>query len=214
MTTENLTSPTAWTDLHAAVRAFVARRVRDAHAADDIAQDVMLKLQSQLAADAQLPAREKLDAWLFRVARNAIVDHYRSRREQADIDSAADNIATAEVESTPAAELSQCIRQIIRRLPPEYAEALTLTDLESLSQQQLADRIGLSLSAAKSRVQRAREKLGALILDCCDLERNRAGAVVDYETTPRTPKYCGDATKPCADRVSGFEDRASGEDQR
>ena len=182
----NLTSPNAWTDLHAGVRAFVARRVRDQHTADDIAQDVMLKVQSQLATEA--PAAEKFDAWVFRVARNAIIDHYRARRDQAPVDDA--ELAAAEESTTAAAELSQCVRQIIARLPSEYAEALTLTDLEGLSQQQLADRIGLSLSAAKSRVQRGREKLGAMILDCCQVERNRAGAVVDYQTTPRTPKYC------------------------
>jgi RNA polymerase sigma-70 factor (ECF subfamily) len=187
---EQLTSSDAWTDLHAAVRAFVARRVRDADTADDIAQDVMLKLATQP------PAAESLDAWLFRVARNAIVDHYRARRHESGIDPA-DAVAVEEPESTPAAELSQCIRQIVQRLPREYAEALTVTDLEGLSQQQLADRIGLSLSAAKSRVQRAREKLGAMLLDCCDIERNRAGAVVDYQTTPRSPKYCGDSPGPC-----------------
>jgi RNA polymerase sigma-70 factor (ECF subfamily) len=74
---------------------------------------------------------------------------------------------------------------------------LTLTDLDGLSQQQLADRIGLSLSAAKSRVQRAREKLHVMMLDCCDIERNRAGAVVDYQTTPRTPNYCDLSEDDC-----------------
>ena len=182
---QKLTTPNAWSDLHAAVRAFIARRVRDPHAADDIAQDVMLKVQSQLAT--KTPAEEKLDAWVFRVARNAVVDHYRARREQSPLE--ADAVA-AENQTTPAAELSQCVRQIIQHLPPEYAEALTLTDLEGLSQQQLADRIGLSLSAAKSRVQRGREKLQTMILDCCDVERNRQGAVVDYQATPRTPNYC------------------------
>jgi RNA polymerase sigma-70 factor (ECF subfamily) len=192
-----LTSADAWTDLHAAVRAFVARRVRDAHAADDIAQDVMLKVQSQLAAEPS--AAEKLDAWVFRVARNAVIDHYRARGDQSPLD-ASDAIAI-EREEDPAAELSRCVRQIIQRLPPEYALALTLTDLQGLSQQQLADRIGLSLSAAKSRVQRAREKLQATLLDCCDIERNRSGAVVDYQTTRRTPNYCDlsedGASGPC-----------------
>ena len=198
MTPQNLTSPTAWGDLHAAVRAFIARRVRDSHVADDIAQDVMLKLQSQLATNAPpaaaataaaATAAEKLDAWVFRVARNAIIDHYRAR--QRDGEAAFDgDVAAGEADHNPAAELSGCLRQIIERLPREYADALTWTDLEGLSQQQLADRIGLSLSAAKSRVQRAREKLQAMLLDCCEIERSRAGGVVDYQTTPRTSKYC------------------------
>ena len=187
----------AWEELHAAVRAFVGRRVRDEHAAEDIAQDVMLKVQSQLPAI----AAETLDAYVFRVARNAIVDHYRARRGTAALETA-EEIAADDESLTPAAELSQCVRQIIGKLPPEYAQALTLTDLEGLSQQQLADRIGLSLSAAKSRVQRARERLAGMMLDCCAIERNRAGGVVDYATTARTPKYCDpppgdDARGPC-----------------
>jgi RNA polymerase sigma-70 factor (ECF subfamily) len=181
-----------WTDLGKRVRGFVGRRVNDPHAADDVAQDIMLKVQSQLASGP--PGHEKFDAWVFRVARNAVIDHYRARavREGSASDAieAADAVAADPDEPTAVAELSACVRQIIARLPPEYAEALTLTDLEGLSQQALADRIGLSLSAAKSRVQRAREKLGSMILDCCAIERNRAGAVVDYQTTPRTPKYC------------------------
>jgi RNA polymerase sigma-70 factor (ECF subfamily) len=192
----DLTSPTAWSDLHAAVRSFVGRRVRDEHIADDIAQDVMLKLHAQLASEA--PGAEKLDAWVFRVARNAIIDHYRARRRRDDDTAIDGELAAAEREESPAAELSGCIGQMIQRLPPEYADALTLSDLQGLSQQQLADRIGLSLSAAKSRVQRAREKLAAMLLDCCRIERSRTGAVVDYQTTPRTAKYCdppGDA--PC-----------------
>lgn len=201
MTTPNLSSANACTEFHAAVGAFVARRVRDQHAADDIAQDVMLKLHSQLAA--QPAAEEKLDGWVFRVARNAIIDHYRAHRDQGSIDAADDVIAGDDREQTAAAELSRCIRQMIQRLPPEYAQALTLTDLEGLSQQQLADRIGLSLSAAKSRVQRAREKLQGMILDCCNLERNRAGAIVDYQTTPRTSKYCdGDSPGPLSPALS------------
>jgi RNA polymerase sigma-70 factor (ECF subfamily) len=176
--------------------------VRDEHAADDIAQDVMLKVQSRLASQTTEAAEaaetaEKLDAWVFRVARNAVIDHYRARRSASAIDAADADAVADENEESPAAELSLCVRQIIARLPSESAEALTLTDLDGLSQQQLADRIGLSLSAAKSRVQRARERLQAMILDCCDIERNRAGAVVDYQTTPRTSKYCGEAPGPC-----------------
>lgn len=189
------TSSNAWSDLHAAVRAFVGRRVRDAHSADDIAQDVMLKVQAHLGTSSI--ADEKLDAYVFRVARNAVIDHYRARRDASSIESA-DAVAAENDQPTPAMELSQCVRQIIERLPADYAQALTLTDLEGLSQQQLADRIGLSLSAAKSRVQRGREKLGAMILDCCTVERDHAGGVVDYATTPRTAKYCdppGD--EPC-----------------
>lgn len=73
-----------WGELGAQLRRYIARRVSDSHAADDIAQDVMLKVQTQLDA---LPPGDKLPSWVFAIARNAVIDHYRARsvREHADV---------------------------------------------------------------------------------------------------------------------------------
>jgi RNA polymerase sigma-70 factor (ECF subfamily) len=70
---------------------------------------------------------------------------------------------------------------MIDRLPDPYRQALTLTELEGRTQRELADALGLSLSGAKSRVQRGREQLKELILACCHVEVDRRGGVVDYE---------------------------------
>ena len=177
----------AWTQLRENVRRFVARRVRDPHIADDITQDVMLKVQANLAT---LPAGERLDAWVLTVARNAVTDHYRSRRPSPGLPDAA-QLPAAEGEVTADKELSACITNMIARLPAPYAEALRITEIEQLSQQELADRAGISLSGAKSRVQRAREKLHGMLLDCCDIERSRTGGIADFQTTPRSSRYCG-----------------------
>ena len=67
------------------------------------------------------------------------------------------------------------------RIGSTYSEALLLTDYEGLSQRELATRLGLSFSSAKSRVQRAREMLRQLLLDCCHFEFDRLGRVVDYQ---------------------------------
>ena len=60
-----------WVALGERVRAFVRRRVNDAHAADDITQDVMLKVQTLID---RLPPGDRLPAWLFALARNAVTD--------------------------------------------------------------------------------------------------------------------------------------------
>ena len=182
-------SDNAWADLRAAVHRFVARRVRDAHASEDIVQDVMLKIRQHLA-----PGRAKgqLAPWVFRVARNAVIDHYRAAAAQGavSVDEAADVPEDPKRES-PVAELSRCVGRLIPRLPEPYQQALRLADLEGRSQQEVADTMGIKLSAAKSRVQRAREKLHAMLLDCCKVELTQAGAVLDYQTTPRSGSYCG-----------------------
>jgi RNA polymerase sigma-70 factor (ECF subfamily) len=68
---------------------------------------------------------------------------------------------------------------------------MKLVDFGGLSQQELADRVGISLSGAKSRVQRARQMLREMVLDCCRVERDGRGNVTDYETTERSARYCG-----------------------
>jgi RNA polymerase sigma-70 factor (ECF subfamily) len=183
----------SWTDLGARVRGFVRRRVNDTHVADDITQDVLLKVQTQLAA---LPAEDKLPAWVFAVARNAIIDHYRARsiREHANV-ADVDPVADAPDADDEAAmrELAPCLLRMVEHLADPYKEAMKLADFEGLTQQEIAQRAGISLSGAKSRVQRAREQLRKMILDCCDVERDRRGNVIDFETTERSPRYCGDA---------------------
>ncbi|HAH00091.1 MAG TPA: RNA polymerase subunit sigma-24, partial [Ktedonobacter sp.] len=67
-------------------------------------------------------------------------------------------------------ELIPCIKTMVDSLPNDYREALYLTEYEGLTQRELADRLGLSFSGAKSRVQRAREKLKVMLLDCCHFE--------------------------------------------
>jgi RNA polymerase sigma-70 factor (ECF subfamily) len=199
-------SENVWADLREGVRRFVARRVRDAHAAEDIAQDVMLKVRANLPA---LPAGERLHAWVIAVARNSVVDHYRARAKDAAL-AEAEILAADEPSPDPSAELAGCLARMIERLPQPYGEALRLADIEGLSQQELADRAGVSLSGAKSRVQRAREKLRAMLLDCCDIERNRHGGVVDYRTTPRSKDYCGGGDDGGEDGGGGGGDASCG----
>ena len=78
-------------------------------------------------------------------------------------------------------DLARSMRDMLRCLPEKYGQALRLTEFEGLSQTALAERLGLSLSGAKSRVQRAREKLREALLDCCHVELDRLGQVLHFE---------------------------------
>jgi RNA polymerase sigma-70 factor (ECF subfamily) len=166
--------------------------VSDEHVADDIAQDVMLKVHTRLGA---LPAEDKQPAWVFAVARNAVIDYYRARavRDRADITDA-EPVADAgrDEQQEAVRELAPCLMRMVEQLPEPYREAMKFADIEGLSQQEVAKRAGISLSGAKSRVQRARHQLREMILDCCRVERDGRGNVMDYETTERSSRYCGD----------------------
>ena len=180
-----------WSDLGRRVRRFVGRRVSDTHAADDIAQDVMLKVQAQVGS---LPPEDKLPAWTVRVARNAIVDYYRARavRDHADVADVEPAADSPEDDRDAVRELTQCLLRMVEQLPEPYRGAMKLADFEGLGQQEVADRVGVSLSGAKSRVQRARRQLRDMLHDCCDIERDGRGNVVDFERTERSGRYCGD----------------------
>ena len=90
------------------------------------------------------------------------------------------------------AELAPSVAAMLERLPEHYREALVLTEYQGLTQKELAERLGLSFSGAKSRVQRAREKLKQLMLECCHFEFDCLGRVIDYQ-----PRCCCCSQNTC-----------------
>jgi RNA polymerase sigma-70 factor (ECF subfamily) len=170
-----------WLEHRARLRGYIARRVRERDAVDDILQDVFLKAYAGLPG---VKPSGSLAVWLFRIAGNAIADHYRSQRPW---DALPEDLAAPESQRDDAAELAECIRPLIAELPESYRIPLELSELEGLPQKEVAQRLGLSLSGAKSRVQRGRERLRRRLLDCCAIETGRSG-LVGY--APRDPGGC------------------------
>jgi RNA polymerase sigma-70 factor (ECF subfamily) len=120
-----------------------------------------------------------MESWIYQIARNLIIDFYRQRREVVELPP--DFPAEMELPVIDAeASLAGSLRGMIDELPEPYREALLMTEYQGLSQVELADRLGISMSGAKSRVQRARIKLRDMILACCHLELDRRGRVIDY----------------------------------
>jgi RNA polymerase sigma-70 factor, ECF subfamily len=173
----------AWDEVRAQLQAFVARRISDPHTVDDVVQDVLVRVHVAASSGADI---RNLTAWLHRVARNAVIDHYRSRRRDVTLDEPT-ALADASVwpyadddDRSAARELAQCLRPFADRLPIADRDALILTDLEGMTQASAAAALGLSVSGMKSRVQRARLKLRALLVDCCPVEVDHHGAVIDF----------------------------------
>jgi RNA polymerase sigma-70 factor, ECF subfamily len=176
-------------DLAEPLRRFVRRRVKDAHEADDIVQDVLLKA---LANSNAVPPDERRAAWMFRAARNVIVDRYRAHNVRKIIGTdALEATADDDVDeqANVVAELAGCLRGMIDRLDAPYRQALQL-DYQGHSQQQIADVLKLSLSGAKSRVQRARQQLHAVFAACCNVAKDARGNVIDYQPNDPARQQC------------------------
>ena len=174
-----------WREFHDRLFGFINRRVPSRETAEDILQDVMLRIHRH--AD-DLERADALGGWIHEIARNAIADHYRRanvRRERpAGIEIAAVTAAEPEAESDVRSELSACVAPLLERVPATYREALRLTEIEGLTQTAAAERLGISHSGMKSRVQRGRARLKRVLTDCCEIERDRRGGLSAYR--PRT----------------------------
>ncbi|MBC8107955.1 MAG: sigma-70 family RNA polymerase sigma factor [Anaerolineae bacterium] len=186
------------------LRRFVRKRVNDSHEADDIVQDVLLRA---IANADSTPPDERLAAWMFRSARNLIIDRFRSRavRDAASIetiDPIQDDDDDVDEQAGVVAELAACLRCMVDRLDAPYRKALKLADLNGRTQQQVANKMDISLSGAKSRVQRARQQLQAMLSACCNVERDARGNVTDFQPSDRSRQSCADRgcdpdAKPC-----------------
>lgn len=180
----NLTVEDVWRQFGAEIRVFVRRRISDPHRADDVVADILLKVHRSLGT---LDDRDRLAAWLFRVARNAIIDEYRRAADDQEVLDPApgDRLTNGAIDvddaDTVQQELAGCLRPLLGSLSPEYRRALELTDLSGVTQAAAAHREGISVSGMKSRVQRARKQLAELLNRCCTLTLDTRGMPMDYK---------------------------------
>lgn len=170
-----------WTEFAAPLRAFVARRAPSGTEPDDVLQEVFVRIQEQLP---NLRDAERLDAWIFQIARNVLADLFRSRgRQEALAARSANEPAGApdDDERTATAALAACLTSMILKLEEPYREAIMLTELCGMSQVEAAGHVGISISGMKSRVQRGREQLKKLIGGSCRVELDVRGGVIECD---------------------------------
>ena len=110
------------------------------------------------------------------MAQNTIIDYYRSQKKISSPLQVAD---AANGEILPDVQLADCcLLSFIQKLPPAYGEALILTKLKGMSQKALAEKLNISYTGAKSRVQRARKMLKEAILACCPYKFDKYGNII------------------------------------
>jgi RNA polymerase sigma-70 factor (ECF subfamily) len=166
------------------LRPFVARRVPPADV-DDVVQDVLLRVHRNVGA---LRDHERFAPWLYQIARNAIVDHSRAKH---DVPVPMPVPETHDPHAAPSAvpeRLAAVLAFFVAQLPSPYREAITLTELEGMTQREAAARLGVSLPAIKSHVLRGRARLRALLEACCEIALDARGRPI--ECTPRQPCAC------------------------
>lgn len=161
------------------LRGFLRKRVPDDATAADLAQETLLKVYRSRAA---LREGERLEAWLYRIARRTLADYYRRRRPTEPLpDSLTGRAAEAEFAEADRVWLTRSLHAFLENLPDSYREPVRLAELEGLPLAVVARRLGLSLTATKSRVRRGRELLKTRLQQCCRFELDRYGTVIGCE---------------------------------
>lgn len=179
-----------WSTVRAELARFVGRRV-PASDVDDVVQEVLLRMHRGVGS---VREGERVGAWMTQVARGAVADFFRARaseskrREAAAREPSPENALGAPSAEGALQAMAPCMEFLIELLPEPYNEALLLTEIQGLTQADAATRLGVPVSTMKSRVQRGRVRLRALVERCCEVELDVRNAIVDF--TPRASDEC------------------------
>jgi len=167
-----------YTDYHKVLFGFIKSKVNHHQDAEDILQNVFIKVSSGINT---LERKEKLQSWIYTIARNSIIDYYRTSSGKNNL-SYSDDINerfTDEEYNDTTKGLDCCLVNFVNQLPGEYRDIIIDVEMKGLKQKHLAEKYNLGYSAVRSRVQRGREKLKQILLDCCHIQWDNRGNILD-----------------------------------
>lgn len=174
----------AWIEYRKKLLSFIRAKVETAEDAEDILNDVFSKLV-KVASENKSPG--SLGPWLYRVTKNRIVDYYRSKEH---FEQLPEDLAEEHEKADAIKSISKCMLPMIQALPENYQRPLMLSEIEGQKYKEVANELHLTLSAVKSRILRGRKILYGSILACCEISRDNAGKLIDYEV--KLGSSCGD----------------------
>jgi RNA polymerase sigma-70 factor (ECF subfamily) len=172
----NCDVPALWQEHKNELRNFILKRVKEQDLANDILQDVLMKVYNFCISKSGV---KNIRSWLFQIAQNTITDHYRKHSKFINLD----NLTEIENEDPNIAfsEAANYILPMLNFLPKEYSVLLKYADIDNMKQADIAQKLNLSLPATKSRIQRARQLLKAEFITCCHFKTDKLGNLISFE---------------------------------
>ncbi|PKP35729.1 MAG: RNA polymerase sigma factor SigZ [Bacteroidetes bacterium HGW-Bacteroidetes-17] len=165
-----------WLKFSDKLKGFILSKVHDEAMAEDILQEVFIKIHARID---QLNDDTKIQSWIYQITRNLITDYFRETKKEIHKTQSLYHEKEEVASENAMTEAIGDMINMMRNLPPEYCEALCLTELDGLSQKAYAEQLGLNYSAAKSRVQRARTMLKDMLMNCCHYQFDKYGTVLE-----------------------------------
>lgn len=164
------------------IKQFILKRISNEYDAEDILQEVFIKIHSKIGI---LRDKNKINSWIYTIARNTIIDFYRSQKPTLELSNSLLETLSVSKDSIPSnaiEELNQCVKILVNYLPLKYREAILLTEYQGMTIKKMGEKLGLSLSGAKSRVRRARIMLKKMLLQGCHYQLENSGIIVNYQS--------------------------------
>lgn len=181
-----MTLEAIWKEYRSSLKAFLHSKISNAADVDDLLQEILIKTHQNLA---KIRAEESIKSWLFQIANYTIIDFYRRNKTFTELnqeEAVSETVWLKAQERDIKQELSACIEPFIQALDERDAALLTAIDINGESQRQYAESLGISYSTLKSRVQKARTQLRSLFDNCCQMELDTQGNLMEYEPQKRS----------------------------
>ncbi|QED37831.1 sigma-70 family RNA polymerase sigma factor [Antarcticibacterium arcticum] len=170
-----------WNKYSEELRGYLLKKTGDIVLAEDMLHETFIKVHLNIS---QLRSEEQLKYWVYRIADNTLTDHFRRKPLSETVPASEEN------EETPTHTAGDCLLPLIKKLPKKYREAVLLSDIQGLKQNKVAEILGMSLSGAKSRIQRGRKLIQQGFVNCCDYTINEQGFLVGDDKTEDECKVC------------------------
>lgn len=162
-----------WIEYKDGLRNYILKIVKDPDTANGLAHEVLMKVYSSCCSGREIG---NLRSWLFQIAYNTCMDYFKKENRKSAL--------TGDIKETEDEliykEAGEFVEPLISLLPEKYGKPLALSDLQGLRQQEVADLLGLSLTATKTRIQRARQMLKEQIMECVRVEVDRKGNLTAF----------------------------------
>ncbi len=174
-----LNTESIWKEYGPGIQRYILKYIGDLSLSEDLSQDIFIKVHKNIE---NIKNPDRISSWMYRIAHNTIMDYLRSAISKQSLDTLSLQ-QESEDKSDTTKNLAVGLPLFLRQLPEKYRQPLIMSDLQGMSQKEIAKSMGLSYSGARSRIQRGRRLLYKAYLECCDFELDSRNNPVSY--TPR-----------------------------
>ena len=160
-----------WLKYKSGLTYYIFKKVKNEEIANDLSHEVLMKIYNSCCSSVNI---KNVKSWMFQIAHNTTIDYLKKQNKFTN--NVPENYVNDDYDVYQ--EANEIVKPLMQLLPEKYAIPLQLSDIEELKQKEVAQKLNLSLTATKSRIQRARNLLKKKIIECSNLEKDEKGNLI------------------------------------